>query len=288
MAIVMNNDLPAVQVRSQIDEAVAYIRRKTKIVPEIGIILGSGLGGVVKHVRNAVTIPYGDIPHFPVSTVAGHSGKLMFGTINGRKVVVMQGRFHRYEGYTAQQVVFPVRVMSRRAGLGVKTLIISNAAGGLNPQFRSGDLMILTDHINLQGANPLVGRNDESLGVRFPDMSEPYSKRLQDLAERVALDLKIPIHRGVYVSLLGPSLETRAEMRFLRTIGADAVGMSVAPEDIAAVHLGMEVFAISVITNECFPDALKPASHEGVVDMASKVEPEFTKIISEMVRRLPK
>src|ERR1041385_5712835 len=198
-------------LREQIDEAVGYIRKHTKIRPEIGIILGTGLGGLVKEIRKEIVLDYDEIPHFPVSTVESHNGKLIFGTLGGKKVVAMQGRFHYYEGYTMQQVTFPVRVMSKKGGLGVKTLLISNAARGMNPQFQRGDLMIITDHINLQGDNPLIGSNDEDLGPRFPDMSEPYNKELIALVEKVAADLKIKVERGVFVAVQGPNLETRAE-----------------------------------------------------------------------------
>src|SRR6267143_7152831 len=190
-----------------------------------------------------MVLDYDEIPHFPISTVESHHGKLIFGTLGGKKIVAMQGRFHYYEGYTMQQVTFPVRVMSKRAGLGVKTLLISNAAGGMNPQFRRGDLMIITDHINLQGDNPLIGPNDDELGPRFPDMSEPYARRLIELAERVALDLQMPLQRAIFVAVAGPNLETAAEYRFLRWIGADVVGMSLVPENLVAVHGGQRVLA---------------------------------------------
>lgn len=275
---------PKSTLRQQIDDAVACIRKHTKLVPEFGIILGTGLGGFVDDVRNKIVIPYEEIPHFPVSTVESHHGKLILGTMNGRNVVVMQGRFHLYEGYTAQQIVFPVRVMSKKAGLGASMLLISNAAGGLNPLFRRGDLMMITDHINLLGSNPLAGQNDESLGVRFPDMSEPYSNRLQRLANAAAQALQISIQRGVLASVLGPTLETRAEYRFLRNVGVDAVGMSTIPETIAAVHAGMEVFAMSIITDLGFPEALEPVNVKEIIAIASKAEPKLTKIVKEIVR----
>ncbi|MCU0453654.1 MAG: purine-nucleoside phosphorylase [Bacteroidetes bacterium] len=271
-------------LRAQIDEALAAIRRHTAMMPSIGIILGTGLGGLVREIRVEATIDYGEIPHFPVSTVESHHGRLLFGRLADRPVVAMQGRFHRYEGYTLQQVTFPVRVMRF---LGVKTLLISNAAGALNPLFRRGDLMLMTDHINLLGDNPLIGPNDESLGPRFPDMSEPYSKRLQDLAVECALDLKLPLQRGVYAAMTGPMLETRAEYRFLRTIGADAVGMSTVPEDIVAVHMGLDVLGFSIMTDECFPDALKPVTLQEVIATANAAEPHMTRLMAEVVRRLP-
>jgi len=272
-------------LRKQIREALAYIRRKTKLKPEIGIILGTGLGGLAKEIKREVELEYEDIPHFPVSTVESHHGKLIFGTLAGKHVVAMQGRFHYYEGYTLQQVTFPVRVMSEKVGLGVASLLISNAAGGLNPEFRKGDLMVITDHINLQGDNPLIGPNDEELGPRFPDMSEPYSRELIGLAGKVADDLKIRVQSGVFVSVQGPNLETRAEYRFLRGIGADAVGMSTVPEAIVANHMGMRCFGISIITDECFPDTLQPVTVEEVIAVANKAEPKLTKIMKEMVAR---
>ncbi|MFI5253046.1 MAG: purine-nucleoside phosphorylase [Bacteroidota bacterium] len=274
------------ELLTQIDEAVTYIRKFTSMRPSVGIILGTGLGGLVNEVRVKTVLHYEDIPHFPVSTVESHSGKLIFGKLNGIDVVVMQGRFHYYEGYTMRQVTFPVRVMSHKRGLGVKTLLISNAAGGMNPQFRRGDIMVITDHINLLGDNPLAGHNDEVLGPRFPDMSEPYSKNLIALAEQIALDQKIKIQRGVFVAVQGPTLETRAEYRFLRGIGADAVGMSTVPENIVAVHMGMKVFAVSIITDEGFPDSLKPVNVKEIIAIAGKTEPKLTKIMKELVIKI--
>lgn len=274
------------ELREKISEAVASIRRHTKSRPSIGIILGTGLGGLAKEIKKEVVIDYADIPHFPVSTVETHSGKLIFGTLAGRKVVAMQGRNHYYEGYSMQQIAFPVRVMSSKVGLGVRTLLISNAAGGLNPQLRPPALMIITDHVNLQGDNPLIGPNDESLGPRFPDMSDPYSRKLIRLTEDIALDLKIKVQKGVYAAVTGPNLETRAEYRFLRAIGADAVGMSTVPEVIAAVHLGMKVLGFSVITDECSPDSLKPLTLKDVVAMAGRTEPKLTLLMREVVKRM--
>jgi purine-nucleoside phosphorylase len=275
-----------ISLREQIDESLKYIRKHTKMMPEIGIILGTGLGGLVKEIRKEIVLDYDEIPHFPISTVESHHGKLIFGTLAGKKVVAMQGRFHYYEGYSLQQVTFPVRVMSRRFGLGVKTLLISNAAGGMNPQFHRGDLMLITDHINLQGTNPLIGPNDDDFGPRFPDMSEPYSKKLIKLAEKIAAEAKIKVQRGVFVAVQGPNLETRAEYRFLHNIGADAVGMSTVPENIVAVHMGMNVLGISIITDECFPDTLKPVSVDEIISVANKAEPKLTKIMKEIVKQL--
>ena len=271
------------ELRTAINESIAYIRTRTKATPSIGVILGTGLGGLVKEIRKEAEIDYADIPHFPVSTVESHHGKLIFGTLAGKKIVAMQGRFHLYEGYSLKQVTFPVRVMKF---LGVERLLISNAAGALNPQFTKGDVMLMTDHINLLGDNPLIGANDESLGPRFPDMSEPYSREFIALAEQAALDLKIPVRRGVYAAMQGPSLETRAEYRFLRTIGADAVGMSTVPEDIVAVHMGMKVLGFSILTDECFPDALKPVTLAEVLKVATKSEPKMTAIMKEVVKRM--
>ena len=274
------------ELRKQIKEAVDFIRTRTKMKPDIGIILGTGLGGLAKEVRKDTVIDYEEIPHFPVSTVESHHGKLIFGKLAGKKVVAMQGRFHYYEGYAMQQITFPVRVMGAKGGLGIKTLLISNAAGALNPLFQRGDVMIMVDHINLLGDNPLIGPNDEELGPRFPDMSEAYSKRLIALAEDVALDEKIRVQKGVYVAMPGPNLETRAEYRFLRIIGADAVGMSTVPETIVANHMGIKVLGISIITDECFPDALKPTFVEEIIAVANKAEPKLTRIMKEVVRRM--
>lgn len=270
----------------QIAETLAFIRKHTRMRPEIGIILGTGLGGLVKEIRKEMVLDYDEIPHFPVSTVESHHGKLIFGTISGKKVVVMKGRFHYYEGYTMRQVTFPVRVMSAKAGLGVKTLLISNAAGGMNPDFRRGDLMIITDHINLQGDNPLIGPNDDDLGPRFPDMSEPYNRRLIALADKVAEELDIKVQHGVFIAVQGPNLETRAEYRFLRAIGADAVGMSTVPENIVANHMGMKVLGISIITDECFPDILQPVSVEEIIKTANRAEPKLTRLTKELIRRM--
>ncbi|MBL0175825.1 MAG: purine-nucleoside phosphorylase [Ignavibacteria bacterium] len=270
-------------LRPMMDDAVRYLRTRTQLRPRVGIILGTGLGGLVDEIDTAEVIDYGDIPHFPVSTVESHKGKLIFGTLSGADVVVMQGRFHYYEGYTLKQVTFPVRVMH---ALGVDTLLISNAAGGMNPLFRRGDVMVIHDHINLIGDNPLIGPNDDSLGPRFPDMSEPYALPLIRIAERVALDLKIPLQKGVFVAVAGPNLETRAEYRFLRGIGADAVGMSTVPEDIVAVHMGMRVLGFSIITDECFPDALEPVDVPAIIRTANETEPRLRAIMRGVIAEL--
>ncbi|MBF8295460.1 MAG: purine nucleoside phosphorylase [Bacteroidetes bacterium] len=269
------------ELRTEIDDALRFIRTKTSASPSIGIILGTGLGALVQEIEKETVIDYGDIPHFPVSTVESHHGKLIFGTLAGKNVVAMQGRFHFYESYTMRQITFPVRVMKF---LGVETLLISNAAGALNPSFVRGDIMLMVDHINLLGDNPLIGPNDDTLGPRFPDMSEPYSLELLERAQVVAQGLNIKVQKGVYVAMQGPSLETRSEYRFLRTIGADAVGMSTVPEDIVAVQMGMKVFGVSIITDECFPDTLKPITLEEVIAVANKAEPKMTAILKEVVK----
>jgi purine-nucleoside phosphorylase len=271
-------------LRSRIDEAVAFISTRTQARPGVGIILGTGLGGLVKEIEPEVVIDYGDIPHFPLSTVESHQGKLIVGALAGVPVVAMQGRFHFYEGYTLQQVTFPVRVMR---SLGVHTLLISNAAGCVNPLFRRGDVMLITDHINLIGDNPLIGPNDDSLGPRFPDMSRPYDEALMALADEVALDRRLRLQHGVFVAMAGPSFETRAEYRFLRAIGADAVGMSTVPENIVAVHMGMRVLGFSIITDECFPDALEPADVPAIIKAANEAEPKLTAIMRGVVERMP-
>jgi len=271
------------ELRKQIAQALEFIRTKTAAKPKIGIILGTGLGGLVKEIKKEAMIDYANIPHFPVSTVESHQGKLIFGTLAGKKIVAMQGRFHMYEGYNLKQITFPVRVMKF---LGVESILVSNAAGALNPLFQKGDVMLISDHINLLGDNPLIGPNDDELGTRFPDMSEAYSKELIALAEQAALDLKIRVQKGVYVAMPGPNLETKAEYRFLRTIGADAVGMSTIPEDIVAVHMGMKVLGFSILTDECFPDALKPALLKEILKVATKAEPKMTAIMKEVVKRM--
>jgi purine-nucleoside phosphorylase len=277
------NEVKMMQLRKQIQETLTFIRTKTQATPKVGIILGTGLGDLVKEIQQETVISYSDIPHFPVSTVETHAGKLIFGKIGGQDIVAMQGRFHYYEGYSMQKITYPVRVMKM---LGVDTLLISNAAGGMNPMFRKGDLMIMIDHINLLGDNPLIGPNDDEFGPRFPDMSEPYSKRLIELAETIALEEKIRVQKGVYVAVAGPNLETRAEYRFLRAIGADVVGMSTVPENIVAKHMGMEVFGVSVITDECFPDALQPVDIADIIKTANEAQPKLTLLMKRLVEKL--
>lgn len=267
----------------KINETLEVIRQNVKDDYEIGIILGTGLGGLVKEISIDHEIDYGELPHFPLSTVESHHGKLIFGTIGNKKVVAMQGRFHYYEGYSMQQITYPVRVMKF---LGVKTLLVSNACGGMNPIYRRGDVMLMLDHINLLGDNPLIGPNDDKLGPRFPDMSEPYDLKLIELAEKVALENKIKVHKGVYVAVAGPNLETKAEYRFLRSTGADVVGMSTVPENIVANHMGMRVLGFSIITDECFPDALKPVNVEEIIAAAMEAEPKMTLIMKEVIKQL--
>ncbi len=271
------------ELRAQIDEAVAAVRKVTESVPEVAIILGTGLGALAEQIRDPVSCKYTELPHFPVATVDSHEGNLVFGELSGKPVVAMQGRFHYYEGYSMQEIAFPVRVVK---ALGAKTLIVSNAAGGINPQYRAGDMMLITDHINLMGDNPLIGPNDDELGPRYPDMSEPYSRELVDLAEKMALDRSMKVQKGVYVAVAGPNLETAAEYRFLRCIGADVVGMSTVPEVLVAVHAGLKVLGVSAITDECLPDALKPADIEEILRIAADVEPRLTGLVRDLVEQI--
>jgi len=271
------------ELKQKIEEAARFIRTKSNLQPEIGIILGTGLGSLADGIKIECKIGYETIPHFPVSTVESHAGRLLLGELKGKKVVAMQGRFHFYEGYSMQQVTFPVRVMK---ALGIKLLIVSNACGGLNPQFRAGDLMVIADHINLQGANPLIGPNDESLGPRFPDMYNCYDKELEQLAEKTALEIGIKLQKGVYVSVPGPNLETAAEYRFLRFTGADVVGMSTVPEVIVARHQGTKVLGFSIVTDMGLPDALKPCSLEEIIATANRSEPLLRKLIEAVVEKI--
>ena len=270
-------------IRKEVEEAAAFIRSRLAALPEIALILGTGLGEIAEPINDITIIPYEEIPNFPSSTAPSHRGQLFCGHWGARSVMIMQGRFHLYEGYTAKQVSFPIRVM---AALGVKTLILCSASGGLNPQFKAGDLMLVTDHINLTGQNPLVGPNVDESGPRFPDMVEPYSQKFRALAIDAALSERIPLHRGVYVGVLGPSLETAAETRFLRAIGADAVGMSMVMEDITAVHAGMSVLGISVITNVNLPDHYMPASVEDIVATAMETGPKLMRLLSTIIAEI--
>ncbi|NND71532.1 MAG: purine-nucleoside phosphorylase [Rhodothermales bacterium] len=266
----------------QVSEAAAYLSTRSISSP-IGIILGTGLGRLADEIDAVTSVDYEDIPNFPVSTVETHHGKLIFGKLAGKDVIALQGRFHLYEGYSARQITLPVRVMRE---LGVETILVSNAAGGMNPVYRRGDVMLISDHINLQGVNPLAGQNHDPWGPRFPDMSDPYAEELRQIAREVAREAKIYLQEGVYVAVTGPNLETRAEYRFLRGIGADAVGMSTVPEVIVANHSGAKCVAVSVITDECFPDALEPVSIEDVLAAAGEAEPKLTTIMKGIVARL--
>ncbi len=270
-------------LRKKIDQTIRFLRTKTNANPSIGIILGTGLGALVEDINIETSIFYGEIPNFPISTVEFHEGKLIFGTLCGKSVVAMQGRFHFYEGYTMQQITFPVRVMKF---LGVQTLLVSNACGGINSHLKPGDIMLITDHINLLGDNPLIGENDDTLGPRFPDMSEPYSRDLIQLTEQIAKTEKLTIKKGVYAAMTGPNLETAAEYHFLRTIGADVVGMSTIPEDIVAIHSGMRVLGFSVITDACVPEELKPANIPEIIRTAKEAEPKLTLLIKKVVEKL--
>ena len=260
-----------------------YLKSQISSEPRIGIILGTGLGGLVNEINIELAIPYKEIPNFPVSTVEGHSGQLIFGTLGGKEIVAMQGRFHFYEGYDMGEVVFPVRVMKF---LGVNTLFVSNASGGVNPNFEIGEIMIINDHINLFPTNPLIGPNMDELGPRFPDMSEPYSKRMIAKAKEIAENHNIRISEGIYAGLTGPTLETPAEYVYIRNIGSDAVGMSTVPEVIAAKHMGMECFGVSIISDLVVPGKIVEVTHEMVQDVATKAEPKMTIIISELIQSL--
>lgn len=271
------------ELMKKLVETVAFLRNEFKESPEVGIILGSGLGGLVEIIEEKKEIPYWEIPHFPVSTVRGHAGKLIYGILGGKKVIAMQGRFHYYEGYTMQEVTFPVRTMKL---LGASTLIVSNAAGGVNPLFEPGDIMIIADHINLMPENPLRGPNDETLGPRFPSMHNAYDRGLIKLAEQVATDVGIKVFKGIYVGLQGPNLETPAEYRMVRILGGDAVGMSTVPEVIVANHMGMKVLGFSVITNVADPYNPKPTSHEEVVAVAAQAEERLKRLVKGIIEKL--
>lgn len=266
-----------------ISAAVDYLKTKIKEEPVVGIVLGSGLGSFTTEIDISIEIPYSDIPNFPVSTVEGHSGKLIFGKMGGKNIVAMAGRFHYYEGYSTQEVVFPIRVMKF---LGIKTLLISNAAGGTNPGFKVGDLMIIRDHISMLTLNPLLGKNDQDLGTRFPDMSEPYKKDLIDKAASIAGKAGYDLQYGVYVGVTGPTFETRAEYKMLNILGADAVGMSTVQEVIAAVHMGLPVFAMSVITDIGIREEENTITHEEVLQAARDAEPKLTHIFKELTAQL--
>ena len=266
-----------------VHEAAEVVRARWSVTPAAGIILGTGLGGLAREIDVAATVDYADIPGFPLSTVESHAGRLLCGTLGGRPVVAMQGRFHRYEGYSLQQVTFPVRVLR---ALGAKTLIVSNACGGMRQEWTPGDLMVIADHINLLGDNPLVGENDDRLGVRFPDMSAPYDAELRALAHAIATEQGTVLREGVYVAVTGPNLETRAEYRMLRAIGADVVGMSTVPEVIVAVQGGMRVLGLSIITDQCIPETLVPAELATIIATAGRAEPRLTALVRGVLERL--
>jgi purine-nucleoside phosphorylase len=264
-------------------DATEEIRRRTDLRPRVGIVLGTGLGALAKEIRAEVVIPYAEIPHFPLSTVESHSGRLILGDLDGVPVAAMQGRFHHYEGYSLTQVAFPIRVMRL---LGAEALVVSAASGGLDPLMSRGDLVLLDDHINLMWTSPLVGPNLDELGPRFPDMSEPYDRELQRLALAAALERRIPLRRGVYAAVVGPNLETRAEYRMLRWMGADVVGMSTVPEVIVARHMGMKVLGLTIVTDLCLPDALEPVDISTIIRAAAEAEPKLTAVMRDVVRAL--
>ena len=264
------------QLAAEINEATTAIRRYWPEKPRVGIILGTGLGSVAGQIQPEATLTYESIPYFPCSTSVGHAGQLVCGRLAGLPVVAMEGRFHSYEGYTLRQVTFPVRVMR---AMGAEMLIVSNACGGMNPLYKQGDIVVLDDHINLMNGNPLVGVNDDALGPRFPDMSAPYDRVLIERALEIARRENFVAHRGVYVAVTGPNLETRAEYRFLRTIGADVVGMSTVPEVLVAVHGGMRTLGLSIVTDMCFPDSLRPGNIEEILATAAAAEPKLRKIV---------
>ena len=267
-----------------IQASVAALRRTIALTPQVAVILGTGLGRVGEHLVNPQRMPYQAIPHFPVSTVESHKGELVVGTLGNKVVAAMEGRFHGYEGYTMQQITYPVRVLR---ALGAQVLMVSNACGGMNPAYQPGDLMLIADHINLMGDNPLIGPNDERLGIRFPDMSAPYDPALLALALKIAREERITVHQGVYVGVAGPNLETRAEYTFLRRIGADVVGMSTVPEVIVGVHAGLRILGISCVTDRCIPETLKPTTVEAVIRVAMAAEPKMTTLIRRVIEEIP-
>lgn len=278
----MSTDLTE-RLPEAVAETVRAIRTRSDLEPEVALILGTGLGGLAERIEVEETIEYGDLPGFAEPTVESHSGRLLLGQLGGRRVAAMQGRFHRYEGYSLQEITFPVRVLR---ALGAETLIVSNVSGGMNPLWVPGELVLIADHINLLGDNPLIGRNWDDLGPRFPDMSQVYDDGLQATARQVALDLGITLHRGVYVAVPGPNLETRAEYRMLRMMGADVVGMSTVPEVIVAIHGGMKVLGLSIITDACLPDALEPANVTEIIATAGRAEPDLTRLVVGVLERM--
>jgi purine-nucleoside phosphorylase len=274
---------PSAHTAEVVGAAAACVRERFDRAPDAAIVLGTGLGGLAQEIDVEATIPYTDIPGFPLSTVESHAGRLLCGTLGGKTVVAMQGRFHRYEGYTLRQVTFPVRVLR---ALGAETLIVSNAAGVMDPFWNPGEVMLIADHINLLGDNPLIGPNDDRLGVRFPDMSAPYDEALRSLARQVALEKRIVLREGVYAAVTGPALETRAEYRMLRTLGADVVGMSTVPEVIVAVHAGMRVLGFSIMTDKCLPDSLEAVTLDTIIANAGTAEPMLTALVRGVLERM--
>lgn len=272
------------EMKAKVEEAAESLRPYIRDEQPVGLVLGTGLGTLVEAMEHYVAVPYGDIPHHPVCTAPGHQGRMLLGEWAGRFVIALDGRFHLYEGYTPKTISFPIRVLRT---LGTKMVVISNAAGGLNPDFKAGDLMVIADHINFTGQNPLVGANQDDWGVRFPDMTEPYSKNLLELAEKTALSEAIKLHKGVYAGVLGPSLETAAETRFLKMAGADAVGMSTIMEVITAVHAGMDVLAISAITNVNLPDCYRPAEIEDIIRTAALSGPTLSRLLEKVIKQCP-
>ena len=269
-------------LRSRIQASAAAIHAKTRMVPEVAIILGTGLGNLSKKIEPEVEIEYREIPYFPVSTVESHAGKLLLGRLAGKRVAAMEGRFHFYEGYSLEQVTFPVRVLKE---LGAKILVVSNAAGGLNLSYHKGDIVLIEDQINFMGVNPLIGPNDERLGPRFPDMCRPFSERLIKIAEESARELKISAHRGVYLGVSGPNLETRAEYRMMRSWGADLVGMSTVPEVIVGVHMGMEILGVSIVTDLCDPEHLEPVNIKEIIRTANEAGPRLDRLMEAAIRK---
>lgn len=282
-AVALANPALGLHANERIEACAHAVRQRFGTVPDVAIILGTGLGALAEEMSVDAIVEYRDLPNFPLSTVESHSGRLLCGTFAGKTVIAMQGRFHRYEGYSLQQVTFPVRVLR---ALGAQTLVISNACGGMHPLWAPGDLMLISDHMNLLGDNPLIGPNDDALGPRFPDMSEPYDANLRVLARKVARDNRIPLREGVYAAVQGPNLETRAEYRMLRRLGADVVGMSTVPEVIVARHGGMKVLGLSIITDQCLPDSLEPASVSEIIAVAREAEPKLTAVVRGVLQQL--
>ena len=269
-------------LRQKLEESLEAVRKVTSWAPEVAVILGTGLGNLARRIKTEAEVNYSAIPHFPRVTVESHAGKLVFGTLSGKKVAALEGRFHAYEGYSMEEVTFPVRLIHE---LGAKILVVSNAAGGINLDYKKGDLVLIEDHINLMGVNPLIGPNDDRLGPRFPDLSQPYSKRLIQLTEAAAGALKLQVRRGVYLAVTGPNLETRAEYRMIQRLGADLVGMSTVPEVLAGVHMGMEILGVSVVTDVCDPDHLEPVDIKEIIRTANEAGPKLDRLIEAALQK---